>query len=310
MKFYCFKKSAGILFLLIFCGIFFSHDVSGKPPVADLLLTGNLQGVPGKTLLNHIYTHNPYSVWFLGGNTLSVKEYEKKDITEKEKEEILKRNKQFLRTFPASSATLAILGNEDFDCGLHKALAARRIPRFGGIYVLDYIGARNNENPFLLKYIDILVNGKTLRFMGLGAWENLYPKKKDFLYRKGTLEVLREMGEYLKTLKKADFTILFTAQSLKYDKILAAGREAKEIFDLIVSNDPDCPLLLEEKNSLPIAGSGQHAKELRKIYFNPVQNGVGGARIQAWVDASYSAYYEKNKVNPNKNTKTQEKKKK
>lgn len=309
-KFFGITKE-NIFFLIVCCSLIFCQSISGKPPAADLILTGNLQSAPAKNILAYVGNHNPYSIWIIGGNVFSLKELDKKNITEKEKEEIWKKNRLFMRSFPFSNPILSVLGRQDFYPGLHKAVSFTRSLRYGGTFVLDYIGAENNENPYLLKYVDILVNGKTLRFMGLGAWENLYPKKKDVLYRKGTAETLQKMGEYMQTLKKADFTVLLTAQNLKYDKQLAATKQAKEFFDLIISNDPACPLLLEEKNSIPVAGSGKELHELRKIFFNPVKDGIGGPRIQAWVDESYQSYYEKIKAKSDKNkTKTQEKKKK
>ncbi|MBR2363870.1 MAG: hypothetical protein IKA79_01600, partial [Lentisphaeria bacterium] len=182
------QKNVMYLFLFVLLtGSLFLNGVE-KPPVADILLTGNLQGRPSKTLLSYIHAHNPYSIWVIGGNALDGKKaMEQNKGTEHGT--YLKADRSFLRSLYFANPCLAVPGNEDFLYGLHGCVASFRALRPAGAYVLDYIGARNNENPFLLKYVDILVNGKTLRFMALGAWEKLYPAQKDVPYRRITEEV-------------------------------------------------------------------------------------------------------------------------
>ena len=263
------------------------------PPVADLLLLGNPEGKPSKAALAYIGIHNPYSVWIVGGGLLDPAVPGKALPPKAGAGNTESPHKAFLRSFPYQGLFLAVLGSADFANGLHGGVGAYRTLRAGGSYVLDYIGAKNNENPFLLKYIDILVNGKTLRFMGLGAWEALLPQKKDVRYRRITSGVIAEMREYAKSLPKADFTILLTAQSMKYDLEIAGSKKAVGFFDLILSHDPAAPLCIENKGGIPVAGCGKHGKTLRKIFFNPVEGGVGGSRIQVWEDASYGTFLEK-----------------
>ncbi|MBP5181533.1 MAG: hypothetical protein J6331_00755, partial [Lentisphaeria bacterium] len=216
--------------------------------MADLLLVGNPEGKPSKAALAYIGMHNPYSVWIVGGGLLDPAAAEKKLPAKAGGNANTDHpHRAFLRSFPYQCLFLAVLGRSDFANGLHGGAGAYRTLRAGGSYVLDFIGAKNNENPFLLKYIDILVNGKTLRFMGLGAWEALLPQKKDVRYRRITSGVIAEMREYAKSLPKADFTILLTSQSLKYDLEIAGSKKAVGFFDLILSHDPAAPLCIENK---------------------------------------------------------------
>lgn len=299
-------------FLLIFsfCGTF----LRANPPVADILLMGNIRGKAFRKDFNFIAARNPYSVFFFGGNVCHTAETAGKKLpfSMQEKKSINASRKQYGKEIPYFAFALAVLGEEDFVTGLHGGVETMRTIFSKRVHILDYIGARNNENPFLLKYIDILVNGKKVRFIGLGAWEKLLPKKEDTAYRKITNEVLNELEAYIKTLPGADFTILATCQALKYDQILAENAVAVKLFDLILSHDPSCPLLIEKKHSVPVAGCGQHLGDLRKVYLNPVKNGVGGARIQVWKDEVFAKYLEetKKKKVPLVKKKIKEKKKK
>lgn len=292
-----------VFFLLLFTFLAVSSPLQSmdRPPVADIILMGNLQGKASKQSLHYIASHNPYSIWLLGGNVsdLAFALEKKKNLTLKE---LFANHKGFFRSFVSPNPHLAVLGNEDFQYGLHGAVKMLRAMRPGYMYILDFIGAKNHENPFLLKYIDILVNGKTLRFMGLGAWEKLYPAKKDVLYRKVTGEIIQEMKEYAASLKKADHTILITHQSFQNDKLLAAMPEVRNFIDLIISNDPASPLFLKEKDCIPIAGSGRHGSHLRKVYFTNQKKTPSYEYIQVWKDEKYKEFLEKQKIK-NKNTK-------
>lgn len=307
-----FTKKTGIFFLFMW-SVFCNTVLFAVPPHADLLLTGNLQGKVERKQISYIASHNPYSIWFIGGNIYDIGEFAGKNapLSPEEKKSIFQSRKSYQKNFSSFPLYLSLLGREDFQLGLHGAVISHRRLRYSGVWILDYIGARNNENPYLLKYIDILVNGKSLRFIGLGAWERLLPAKKDILYRKITSSVIREIKEYVKGLKKVDFTILATAQDLKYDKILAENPDVREIFDLILSHDPSCPLIVEKKNAVPVAGCGKHASELRKVYFNPGKEGIGGPKVQVWLDTKYTELFSKKEtIQPTHKKKTQEKKKK
>ena len=301
------KTSIASVFLFVFL---FCCALYGVPPVADIVFTGSLSAVPSKTELTHIAHSNIYGVWVLGGNTFAPTGKKAENFIQQRKL-FTEQNKKFSHNFAASIPMLAVLGEKDLDAGLHCAVSSLRQLRPAYVFVLDYIGARNNENPYLLRYIDLLINGKTLRFIGLGAWEKLPPTGKDILYRKPTAAILKEIGDYLKERKRVDFTVLVTCQKLKYDKILAADPQCAKIFDLILSNDPDAPLYTAEKNSVPIAGGGEKGQEIRKIFFNPVAGSIAGPPIQVWSAEKYQPKTTKNitvkKVNiPQK----QEKKKK
>lgn len=272
------KNPAVLLFLFVFL---FCSSLPGVPPYADIVFTGNLSAVPAKAELSGIAYSNSYGVWVLGGNTFAPAG-KKTGNFEQQKKLFAEHNKKFFHSFVVSIPMLAVLGEKDLEAGLHFAVSSLRHLRPGYVYVLDYIGAKNNENPYLLRYIDLLVNGKTLRFIGLGAWEKLPPSGKDILYRKPTAAVLKEIGDYLKERKKVDFTILITCQKLAYDKKLAADPRCAEIFDLILSNDPAAPLYTAEKNSVPIAGGGKNGKDIRKIFLNPVAGSIAGPPIQVW----------------------------
>ena len=301
------KNPAVLLFIFVFL---FCSTLPAVPPFADIVFTGNLSAVPSKTELTYIAHNNTYGVWVLGGNTFASPG-KKADSFEQQKKLFAEHNKKFFHSFAVPMPMLAVLGENDFEAGLHYAVSSLRHLRPAYVFVLDYIGARNNENPYLLRYIDLLVNGKTLRFIGLGAWEKLSPSGRDILYRKPTPAILKEIGDYLKERKKVDFTILITCQKLKYDKELAADPLCAKIFDLILSNDPAAPLYTEEKNSVPIAGGGKNGEEMRKIFLNPVTESVAGPPIQVWRAEKYHPKTTKSTTTKKVNiAKKQEKKKK